>query len=345
MTRKHSIRLQLADVFKNEFVVLAFFLSYSLPQCAGGPTELKSEETKWETGQRKGKEEYYLTLDGQRIRHGASIQWYDTGQTNRMAVYHDGELDGLEISWYPSGVRASEGHWKSGKKIGAWVEWWADGGKKSECEYDDGTMAQAREFYLRDDRISVERVFNNKGRISRVTRWYESGQRMMTGTFKGGSKHGQWTYWEADGKVKAQGEWRDGKPWQGLCGLPGLGDAGSWGVDEEFIQYTKGIGKRTYQERGKIRRAETFSADGKLAEVKSWYENGALAMHGFFKSGQKHGNWTYWAPDRNVRARGEWRDGQPWDGVCAVLSGSEVGGVVGSEKYVRYRRGRPVEGQ
>ena len=51
--------------------------------------------------------------------------------------------------------------------------------------------------------------------------------------------HGTVTYWRQDGTVFAQGEWRDGKPWSGVCWIPAAGDAGSAGCGR-YRRYRNG---------------------------------------------------------------------------------------------------------
>jgi len=41
--------------------------------------------------------------------------------------------------------------------------------------------------------------------------------------------HGGSIYQDANGAVVAEGRWRHGKPWDGVCWVPTAGDAGSWG--------------------------------------------------------------------------------------------------------------------
>ena len=52
--------------------------------------------------------------------------------------------------------------------------------------------------------------------------------------------HGQTHYWDNNGKPVQVGTWRDGKPWNGVCWVPAVGDAGSWGGLGTFKRYKEG---------------------------------------------------------------------------------------------------------
>ena len=73
------------------------------------------------------------------------------------------------------------------------------------------------------------------------TEYFKDGGRMCEGNYKKGQQDGIWTYWFEDGRVKAVGEWRDGKPWSGVCGVPLAGDAGSWAGLMRFEEYRDGV--------------------------------------------------------------------------------------------------------
>ena len=35
-----------------------------------------------------------------------------------------------------------------------------------------------------------------------------------------GKRDGTWTYWDTDGKLVAEGQWKSGRPWDGTCLVP-----------------------------------------------------------------------------------------------------------------------------
>jgi len=57
--------------------------------------------------------------------------------------------------------------------------------------------------------------------------------------------HGVSTYWDAEGALVAEGVWRHGKAWEGVCWIPVAGDAGSVGGLGCFERYRMGksVGK------------------------------------------------------------------------------------------------------
>ncbi len=82
--------------------------------------------------------------------------------------------------------------------------------------------------------------------------WHQNGQKSMEGGLvasKGKDelfenpplKHGTWKSWKEDGKILAEGVWKNGKPWDGICFVPLSGDAGSAMGLEQFNRYRWGV--------------------------------------------------------------------------------------------------------
>ena len=166
-------------------------------------------------------EESFYVKNGKRVLHGTQRSWFKDGQLHRETEYVDGRRHGRMTEWYANGHKAKEGAYQNGYPIGLWQEW------------DERTGAKCREAVY-DSECSSQETF-----------WYPDGNMWATGAYRKGWKHGTWTYWERDGTIRAQGEWRDGKPWEGLCGVPAAGDAGSIGGILVFQEYRNGQPTRT----------------------------------------------------------------------------------------------------
>jgi len=166
-------------------------------------------------------EESFYVKNGKRVLHGTQRSWFKDGQLHRETEYVDGRRHGRMTEWYANGHKAREGTYQNGYPIGLWQEW------------DEGTGTKYREAIF-DSECSCQEIF-----------WYLDGSIAVTGAYRKGWKHGTWTYWNRDGTVKAEGEWRDGKPWQGMCGIPATGDAGSIGGILVFQEYRNGQPTRT----------------------------------------------------------------------------------------------------
>lgn len=208
---------------------------------ANGTPILQRKTTYWDNGKPRTARSYYIDKSGEHILHGTSLGWTKGGTRRLQTEYVHGKLDGTLTEWYPDGTRARQGRWKQGREEGKWIAWHASGQKMSEVTYKKGKKT-GREIYWADNVKVFEQVYNEEGVIQKQMTWYlRSGLKQSEGTFRNGCKHGTWTFWHTDGKIKAQGEWKDGKPWQGVCGVPAAGDAGSVGGILVFSRYRSGV--------------------------------------------------------------------------------------------------------
>ena len=201
--------------------------------------DVKIEEKMWDNGQLQRRESYYVNDSHEKVLHGTQTEWNKNGQKRLEIEYRQGKEDGKHTMWFPSGVKEMVGFWADGKETGLWTWYQPTGDKHSECTYKNGKL-QGKKIYWINGKVVGEDVFNDRGKIVELTVWHENGKKATYGTFKNGEKHGRWTYWDSDGLVKAEGEWRNGKPWEGICGVPASGDVGSMAGLEVFARYRKG---------------------------------------------------------------------------------------------------------
>lgn len=229
---------------------LGLFLLMTLSGCTGGTNVdlashdenvvLKTHEEKWGNGNVKDRYTYYLDGDGAKVRHAKSVEWFENGQRRLELEYSHGKLNGGMIEWYPDSQMAEVGAWKKNQKEGTWTKWHPLGDKAWECTYAGGLII-GQKTYWSDGKVIMVKVFDEKGNRTETTQWHENGKKSVQGTFTDNKKHGTWTYWDYQGKTKARGEWKDGKPWDGLCAIPAAGDAGSWAGITRFVRYKKGM--------------------------------------------------------------------------------------------------------
>ncbi len=79
---------------------------------------------------------------------------------------------------------------------------------------------------------------------TRISRWPSGEERVRESYYvtESGQKvrHGPTIFLNTTGTVIAEGEWRDDKPWSGVCWIPAFGDAGSWGGVGRFERFEEG---------------------------------------------------------------------------------------------------------
>ena len=219
----------LTDCVRPAALLAAMVLAFAGAACSAEdekPRDLKTRESKRKDGSVYRTETFYLGPDGGKVKHGPQVFWSDDGKKATEVHYRDGELHGMHTIWYPDGRKKSEGEWVNGEKQGVWTEWNTDGEKYRECRYVDGRI-RGKDTYRVDGRKCREDTYDEDGKRVESAGWWRDGAKRWHGTYKGGLAHGQWTYWDAKGNVEADGEWRDGKPWEGTCAMPAQGELGS----------------------------------------------------------------------------------------------------------------------
>jgi antitoxin component YwqK of YwqJK toxin-antitoxin module len=79
-----------------------------------------------------------LDADGNYVKHGRAVAWYENGQKAGEMWYVDDQPDGSERSWHENGKKKMVGQSQQGLADGKWIEWHDNGQKLSEGEYVDG---------------------------------------------------------------------------------------------------------------------------------------------------------------------------------------------------------------
>jgi len=186
---------------------------------SGGPPQTKIEvrEARSSDGRLFWRGEFYITRRGEAVEHGKKVWYYDNGQPMREAWYAYGKMDGPSTEWYLyGGARKTEGQFGSNLMTGRWIHWFGEGRKAWEALYSaDKLVGTKRSWYYSGELWSEEDY--DWGRITAARSWYRNGGRLREEAFKDGVKHGPARYWTEDGELLAEGIWREGKPWDGVC--------------------------------------------------------------------------------------------------------------------------------
>jgi antitoxin component YwqK of YwqJK toxin-antitoxin module len=200
----------------------------------------QEEISYYDNGNRKELITFYRDRTGHIVRDGTNIEWHDNGQMWLECSYTEGVKEGKLTEWYPDGTKARYGEWANGKEIGIWQAWQPTGEKEWEAMYRDGKIVGNKTFWTDEKVVRIEH-YGDDGFIDKMEAWLSNGAKMCQGSYKGAKQDGTWTYWCPDGRIKAVGEWKNGKPWSGICSIPAAGDAGSWGGLGTFRLYKNGV--------------------------------------------------------------------------------------------------------
>jgi antitoxin component YwqK of YwqJK toxin-antitoxin module len=103
-----------------------------------------------------------------------------------------------------------------GRKHGKWVRTFPESKDiRLIGQFEHGAPRDTFRYYYRDGTRKAINVFGDKSRVSRVTTFHPSGEKMAEGTYIEKKKHGKWTFYDAEGVKSAVQEFdhgvRDGK--------------------------------------------------------------------------------------------------------------------------------------
>jgi antitoxin component YwqK of YwqJK toxin-antitoxin module len=218
-----------------------------------GKKVLHGPQIWWAGPNRKRREVNYV--DGE--KEGQFTEWDAVlGFKSREGAYSKGEPVGRWTELGYLGQLLAESFYDKGTPVGSWTEWhYSEKGepkKKSRCVYKDGHIDGMKVYWNETGAVIKQERYDGAGHLCEATGWYENGHKWYHGTFaivkaedlqgclQGPPKHGVWTYWDREEKRIAQGTWKDGKPWDGVCGIPKLSLIDPEAGIDQFGRYKNG---------------------------------------------------------------------------------------------------------
>jgi antitoxin component YwqK of YwqJK toxin-antitoxin module len=97
-----------------------------------------SASDKYDNGQLKERVSTFQDKNGNLIKQGAFIQWYENGQKKQQGTFVHDRMDGEFYEWYENGQMKSLRRYTNGELNGVSTWWTEDGHVKSEVDYVDG---------------------------------------------------------------------------------------------------------------------------------------------------------------------------------------------------------------
>ena len=172
-----------------------------------------------------------------------------------------------------------------------------------------------------------------------TTHLLDDGKPWLQVTYAHGKMNGPLTEWDPfNGNIVRQGSFtNDLETGKWVWCQPGTGEK----LAECMYQNGKLEGRKTLWREGKLAVEEEYENGEKISE-RTWHDNGKLSEEGTFSNGKKDGSWTYWDRDGHLLARGQWKDGKPWDGACRVALGGDARTAEGLGTFVEYHQGEPT---
>lgn len=242
------------------------------------------------------------------VRHGVWKQRYEKATllgelpynlftapfTATVELDHD-QIDGKWTIHDAEGRKVSEWEYVDGRRHGKWSWWFPDGNKMQEMNYRQGAIDGKLTQWAADGQVAKTETFENGRKLDRrITHHRGSQQKRSEINYlmaqqvveqaddwmnakparftKHGEdvRHGRATYWNANGQVEVQGEYRDGLP---VGGFTWWHPNGQKSVKGQYIDGQQ-HGQWTW-----------------------WHDNGMKAIEGGFSDGAPIGDWAAWKPD------------------------------------------------
>jgi len=75
----------------------------------------------------KARRQVILTSDGDYVKHGRAVSWYESGQKAGEMFFEHGKPHGEQLVWHENGRKKARGQWEHGLASGKWTEWDEDG--------------------------------------------------------------------------------------------------------------------------------------------------------------------------------------------------------------------------
>jgi antitoxin component YwqK of YwqJK toxin-antitoxin module len=145
-------------------------------------------------------------------RDGKLIVWDGCGRRTETTL-RSGKREGEERKWSHRGVLISQGQWVGDQLAGQWRIYYPSGRRQSVLHYDKGTLHGVCSYWAEMGEKTEESEYSN-GTWSVMTTWYTNGLIQSEET-EPGSGRGRSRFWTPDGQLVADGQYRDGKRWEG----------------------------------------------------------------------------------------------------------------------------------
>ena len=200
-------------------------LSFFLPILASGQAKMSELITK------RG---LAYEMAGRTPFTGKAYAYFPNGDTQTVATYKDGILDGEVVSWYAKDLKQVEGFFDKAQKAGVWklyfengkikrqtayshnVEdgedtfWFENGNIEKKGTYSEGKLNGKYTWYYENGQKKQEGFFIAGNQDSTWSEWYETGKQKMAGHLTNLEKNGDWTYWDEQGNVTDKKNYQHG---------------------------------------------------------------------------------------------------------------------------------------
>lgn len=129
------------------------------PGPASENSDVRIVEQHWPNGQLRLQKVVLTRPDGTEVDHGSYSCWYDDGNREYLAVYVEGQLQGVETQWHRNGQKRTEQHYDHGLRHGPRYCWDEQGNKVIEENYRHDKPHGMWTIWKPDGRIKWQQEF------------------------------------------------------------------------------------------------------------------------------------------------------------------------------------------
>jgi hypothetical protein len=111
-----------------------------------------------------------LDDNGDYVKHGLAVAWYENGQKAGEMTFVDGKPHGAQLVWYETGKKKAKGEWENGLAVGQWTEWYDNGQTLSQGEMALGQRHGLWKFWNTDGTLRDEIEYHHGERLAQPGR-------------------------------------------------------------------------------------------------------------------------------------------------------------------------------
>lgn len=206
-----------------------------------------------------------------------------------------------------------------GRKQGYWTKDFEHGIKRYEGHFKDGQPIGKFTYYYDDGKLQSTVEFINGHAYSHARHYdYDTGNLMADGFYAGQAKDSLWKLYDPQGVHVATERYNKGVPhgkWENFYLNGQLAESKVFNQGMEQGQMTR------YFDNGQLKYDAKFIDGNPDGTVKFYYSSGVLKTIGSYSSAVKHGKWTYFGSDGQVRVEEVWERGKL---ITQKVDGEEV---------------------
>ena len=228
-------------------------------------------------------DEIYASRDG--LSYRTQI---DTSKTDQVftGICYSKDFEGLPVEEkeyykgritrsvaYRKGIKVHQVSFDWEKNTRRIIRWYFYGGLFLEEGFIEDNLQHGKKTIWQKDGIQYWEGLYEKGKLKSFTKWYNNGNKQVTGNYENDVRLGTWQYWYENGDK--------------LCTVTFERGA----IETSHVQIEDSV-QMTYHYNGHIEKLVFFEGDQKNGPVIQWYNNGVEKFRGYYKNNKADSLWT-----------------------------------------------------